>query len=396
MRVNTIYKAGLLLTIILVLVVSFIPFLNAEESQFRKQFIENYNTNSLQAQTFLIKKNKDIIEAEVNSLLTEAMATDKSYQDRMYLLDIAAMIATMNIHWNNGSEELLKKVETLQKAELKKEQAKTAEAEKLKEAEKVPGNFVMATHNEEMSKKGLAPVIYPHWIHRAFFRCKVCHEDIFVMKRNANNISQANIQEGKQCGVCHNGAISFNAGTQENCSKCHIFGKPESKPLMDLSYYSHDKFKEIASRAGSEWKPENLPGSKLPLDKLGFINWIELDKTKAFNPRTSLGQSSDAEGIRETNILFQTPNSFLKDVLFSHKIHSTWVKCSLCHPNIFKPELGANKVTMIEMKDGKSCGRCHGRVSFTYADCLRCHSQAKDKPPEGALINKAGQPVQPQ
>lgn len=396
MRANILYCAGLVLTLMLVLVVSFIPFLNAEESQFRKQFIENYNANSLQAQTFLIKKNKDNIETEVNSLITEAMASDKNYQDRMYLLDIAAMIATMHIHWNNGSEELLKKVEIFQKAEFKKEQVKTEELERVKEAEKVPGNFVMAAHKEEMAKKGLAPVIYPHWIHRAFFRCKVCHEDIFIMKRNGNNISQANIQEGKQCGACHNGAISFNAGAEENCARCHIFGKPESKPLLDLSYYNHNKFKEIASRVGAEWKPENLTGGKLPVDKLGFINWIELDKMKAFNPRTNLGESLDTEGIRETSILFQTPNAFLKDVLFSHKIHSTWVKCSLCHPNIFKPELGANKVTMIEMKDGKSCGRCHGRVSFTYADCLRCHSQTKEKSPEGALINKAGTTAPPQ
>lgn len=390
------YGAGLVLTFMLVFGVSFTPFLNAEESQFRKQFIENYNANSLQAQTFLIKKNKDIIETEINSLITEAMAADKNYQDRMYLLDIAAMIATMHMHWNSGSEELLKKVETFQKAEFKKEQVKTEELEKLKEAEKVPGNFVMAAHKEDMAKKGLAPVIYPHWIHRAFFRCKVCHEDIFIMKRNGNDISQTNIKEGKQCGVCHNGAISFSADAPENCSRCHIFGKPESKPLLDLSYYSHNKFKEIASRTGSEWKPENLADGKLPLDKLGFINWVELDKMKAFNPRTSLGENRDTEGIRETSILFQTSSTFLKDVLFSHKIHSTWVKCSLCHPNIFKPELGANKVRMIEMKDGKSCGRCHGRVSFTYADCLRCHSQAKEKSPEGALINKAGVSASPQ
>jgi len=79
----------------------------------------------------------------------------------------------------------------------------------------------------------------------------------------------------------------------------------------------------------------------------------------------------------------------MKGILFSHKIHSTWVRCTLCHPNPFKPEVGQNKVKMIEMKDGKSCGKCHGKVAFTYSDCLRCHNQTKENLPEGVLINHA-------
>lgn len=385
--ISSIGKIALIIT--LLVGVWNISYLKAEESQFRKRFIENYTTNSLMAQSILIKQNKDKIADEVNSLVTEAMMPEKSYQDRMYLLDIANAVATMNIHWNNAGEELLKKVEGLQKEEFAKEKKRTEELEKLKETEKVPGNFIIAAHKEELAAKGLSPVIYPHWVHRSFFRCKVCHEDIFIMKRGANEISQTKIQEGKQCGTCHNGTISFNANVQENCVRCHIVGKPEATPLIDLSYYNPNKFKEIASRVGSEWKPENMPGGKLPLDKLGFINWVELDKAKAFNPRTAINGSQDTEGVRETSILFETSSTFLKNVLFSHKIHSTWVKCSMCHPNTFKPELGANRVKMIEMKDGKSCGRCHGKVAFTYSDCLRCHNQTKENLPEGVLINHA-------
>lgn len=395
MKVSILYIAGLLLT--LILIVSFAPLLNAEESQFRKQFIENYNANSFMAQSILIKKNKDIIEAEINSLITEAMLPEKSYQERMYLLDIANMIATMHIQWNNGSEDWLKKVEKLQQGEFAKEKVKTDEAELVKKIEKVPGNFVMATHRKEMDAKGLSPVIYPHWIHRSFFRCKACHVEIFIKKRGSNGISQAKIQEGRQCGACHNGKISFNAAAEENCGRCHLYGKPESKPLIDLSYYNPNKFKEIASRVGAEWNSENLPGGKLPLDKQGFINWIELDRVKAFNPLTVLPGKPDAdEGIRDTTILFETSIAFLKGVLFSHKIHSTWLKCSLCHPEIFKPELGATRVKMIEIKEGKSCGSCHGSVAFAVSDCLRCHNQPKENLPEGALINHAGTSAPPQ
>lgn len=380
-------------------IASVFPFSNirAEESQFRKQFIENYNGNFFQAQSTFVKKNKDIIEAEINILIAEAMQQGKKYQERMYLLDIANQMATMHISWNEGSEDLLNKIVKLQKEEFAKEKIKTDEIEKVKEVEKVPGNFVMAVHKDEMNTKGLSPVIYPHWIHRSFFRCKVCHEDIFIKKRKANDITQTKITEGKLCGVCHNGQISFNAGAEENCGRCHLFGKPESKPIVDFSYYDSNKFKEIASRIGSEWKPENLIGGKLPVDKLGYINWIEMDKIKAFNPLTSLNKElatgGENEEIRESLIVFQTSSTFMKDVLFSHKIHTTWLKCSLCHPKIFKPELGANRVTMIEMKEGKSCGVCHGNVAFTSADCLRCHNQSRENPPQGVLINQAVIPV---
>jgi len=371
-------------------VIFYIPYLAAEESEFRRQFIENYKKDSFYAQSGLVKKNKDTIVSEIDALINEAMMPEKNFQERMYLLDIANSMASMNIHWNNGSEDVLNRVEKLQKQEFEKEKKKTEEIERLKEAEKVPGNFILSTYKDEMAKHGLSPVIYPHWIHRSFFRCKVCHEPIFIMKRGSNNITRTSILEGKHCGACHNGKISFDANAQENCTRCHLFGKPESNPLMDLSYYNHDKFKEIASRIGSEWNPEKLPGGKLPLDKLGFINWVELDKIKAFNPRSALDGTPDTEGVRDTSILFETSVTFLNNVLFSHRIHSTWVRCSLCHPDIFKPELGANKVKMIEMKDGKSCGRCHGRVAFTYSNCLRCHNQPRENIPQGALINRAG------
>ncbi|MEK6539254.1 MAG: c(7)-type cytochrome triheme domain-containing protein [Deltaproteobacteria bacterium] len=378
------HTVGLLLISILIA-----SAINAEESKFRKQFIESYRANNVQALSVIIRQNKDTISAEVDALINEAMSSEKNYLERMGILDIANAMAAMNIHWNNGDEKLLKRVETLQREEAQKEKKRTEELERVKEVEKVPGNFVMASRREEMAAKGLSPVIYPHWIHRSFFRCKVCHEKIFIMKRGANDISYGKIQEGKLCGTCHNGTISFSAVAEENCGRCHIFGKPEAKPLVDMSYYNHDKFKEIASRTGGKWNSENLTNGKLPLDRLGFINWIEMDNKKAFNPRDALDSDTDTSGIRETSIFFETSSTFMKGVLFSHKIHSTWVRCTLCHPNPFKPEVGQNKVKMIEMKDGKSCGKCHGKVAFTYADCLRCHNQTKENLSEGVLINHA-------
>ena len=66
---------------------------------------------------------------------------------------------------------------------------------------------------------GMRPVIYPHWFHRIRFRCKVCHSELgFKMRAGANNVTMADISEGKFCGMCHNGEIAWSA---EFCDRCH-------------------------------------------------------------------------------------------------------------------------------------------------------------------------------
>lgn len=59
---------------------------------------------------------------------------------------------------------------------------------------------------------------------------------------------------------------------------------------------------------------------------------------------------------------------------FSHQTHLLVAPdCGSCHPALFAA--GPNKrVTMAEMKKGKSCGACHdGKKSFDISDCGRCH-----------------------
>src|SRR3989337_2358859 len=137
------HTVGLLLISILIA-----SAINAEESKFRKQFIESYKANNVQVLSVIIRQNKDTISVEVDGLINEAMSSEKNHLERMGILDIANAMATMNIHWNNGDEKLLKKVETLQREEAQKEKKRTEELERVKEVEKVPGNFVMAYPTE--------------------------------------------------------------------------------------------------------------------------------------------------------------------------------------------------------------------------------------------------------
>lgn len=70
------------------------------------------------------------------------------------------------------------------------------------------------------STDDLPPAVFPHWIHRVRFTCKVCHTQIFEPRLGANDISMADISAGEDCGRCHDGTTAFDAGFG-NCQRCH-------------------------------------------------------------------------------------------------------------------------------------------------------------------------------
>ncbi len=182
-----------------------------ESSDFFSQFVDNKLKNRFKLQTKLVRENKAIIPGEVKSLADEAMKEGTSYKERMFLLHIARQMAHMNRFWNKGDKKLLKEVEALQKIERKKERAREAKRTMWNKDEKMLGNFVLRKYIEPMKAKGLSPVVYPHWLHRTWFSCKICHQDIFIKTRGANDIKHSKIDEGEQCGVCHNGEMAFSA-----------------------------------------------------------------------------------------------------------------------------------------------------------------------------------------
>lgn len=359
----------------------------AQRSSFRSDFINNYISNRFKEQILLVKQSKDIIPGEVSALIADAMAEGRPFDQRMNLLNIAQAMASMHKHWNKD-EKPLAEVEILIKMEIEKENRRKAELEKWDKYEKFVGNFVMKEHEQQMEAEGLTPVIYPHWVHRAWFECKVCHQDVFRMKRGINDISQEHILEGKQCGACHNNEMAFGADKKEYCVKCHSAGKAEAEHLYDMENVDHKRLKEVAEGLGAQWKHNNLPDGKMPLDRLGNIDWLELKKRNVFTPIVSLNKDFE-DKTADADILLESTNSTIDYVLFSHKVHSAWIRCDTCHPSVFKDELGANDIRMKDMAQGKFCGHCHGKVSFAFADCMRCHNHPRGAPAEGALIHKA-------
>ena len=380
-------RTGLLQTLALPVLISLLTFCLpgasiADENSFRDQFINNYKGFRFKAQEELIKNNLDIIPQEIRSLIDQAMEGDKSFNHRMYLLDVANAMASGYQHARGDGEQLLKEVETLIKKELKQEEERMAELMKWDKEERFLGNFVMKEHMQEMEKAGVAPVIYPHWIHRIWFECKVCHQDYFIMNRWRNKVSHEEIEKGRQCGACHNGELAF--GVDKECERCHLAGRPAAEKLHHADKIDHQRIEQVASRLGAEWNYENLPNGRIPVDRFGFIDWLELKESNVFNPIHSLNKDFNNE-VRDNKILFKS-KSKLKNVLFDHKVHSTWINCSSCHPEVFRESL-ENNVKMKRMSKGKFCGYCHGKVSFTFADCKRCHNQEKGTNKSDALIH---------
>ena len=93
------------------------------------------------------------------------------------------------------------------------------------------GDIVM---NREAEKAQMPPVVFPHWFHRIRFKCKVCHEDIFVMRAGANHVTMIEIIKGNFCGKCHNGRVAW---APLYCDRCHSgkseFQIPEARGQTD-------------------------------------------------------------------------------------------------------------------------------------------------------------------
>ncbi len=86
------------------------------------------------------------------------------------------------------------------------------------------GDLVFERTGEVEGSSAFPPAVFPHWVHRARYRCYVCHPAPFEMKQGANPVTMDTIKKGEYCGVCHNGRAAFNVDFQ-NCARCHR--KPE-------------------------------------------------------------------------------------------------------------------------------------------------------------------------
>jgi len=217
------------------------------------------------------------------------------------------------------------------------------------------GNVVM---RRKSLKAGMAPVVFPHWSHRARYACRVCHLELgFSMRSGDTGITREQYLAGKYCGACHDGKTAFSARSADSsqCGRCHM------KNTRDLEA-RFDKF-----------------AANLPMTSFGnSIDWAEARRTGQIAPITSILTerfSMPLPNKLRAPIKLGT-TSPRSDVTFSHEDHLAELDCSSCHPDIFNiKKKGTEAFTMERNIYGNFCGACHMRVAFPMNDCRRCHPQ---------------------
>lgn len=132
-----------------------------------------------------------------------------------------------------------------------------------------------------------------------------------------------------------------------------------------------------AYKAGQGWHPTAISGAGLPKDKYGLVDWAKLVRENLIKPKPSLDPDEEEMPPLQMDILIEAKGDFVNDVIYPHEMHTYWLKCEVCHPQIFNPAKGSNNMTMMGIVQGQWCGRCHGKVAFPLADCNKCHSSPK-------------------
>jgi c(7)-type cytochrome triheme protein len=231
-----------------------------------------------------------------------------------------------------------------------------------------PSQYGSVTIDKYSSKAGLSSVVFDHWLHRSKFTCRLCHVDIgFAMQANASDISARTNKAGFYCGACHDGKRTFggdpvfaacsDAAPGKQCARCHSAGKAARK-------YDYDSFtaKFPKNAYGVDWEEAEATGLIKPID---FLEGVSIRKAPLKN---------------QEDFSIKARVTWVSDIIFSHKKHTVWNGCEVCHPDIFPAtQKGVTHYTMFHISGGQYCGVCHGKVAFPLEACSSCHKNMQDK-----------------
>lgn len=168
------------------------------------------------------------------------------------------------------------------------------------------------------------------------------------------------------CSVAANEKMSAAQAQTDNETSSPM--QDAETAFLEKLHYSHEDFMRIYE--------------SLPRDEENKVDWERATREGLINPLASIDVNSGEEFIMDFKVVIKFNDMLIKDVVFSHAIHTYWLNCNSCHPRVFEPEIAANRMTMKEIREGKYCGLCHGMVAFPTnvvdapnfrANCLRCH-----------------------
>ena len=223
----------------------------------------------------------------------------------------------------------------------------------------------------------LPAVRFDHWLHRAFYTCRLCHVDLgFAMTRNGTGVKADMNAQGLYCGACHDGQrvhgnraifaacrTSIRPEAAAECNRCHSVGIPVKR------MYDYDSFTR-----------------KLPKQKTGLVDWEKAEEQGFIRPSDILRGVSVVRPrmIPQGDFIINSRGLWMTDIIFSHKKHADWNGCEVCHPDIFPSvKKGTVRYSMFQIAEGEYCGLCHDRVAFPLVDCQKCHVKSTPHPGKG-------------
>jgi len=87
------------------------------------------------------------------------------------------------------------------------------------QADKVLGDITIPREGTT-SLEATPLAVFPHWKHRMYFRCNVCHDALFQMQAGADHITMDAVRNGEFCAVCHDAKTAFEVNF-DTCELCH-------------------------------------------------------------------------------------------------------------------------------------------------------------------------------
>lgn len=157
---------------------------------------------------------------------------------------------------------------------------------------------------------------------------------------------------------------------------------PEKHATTSNDYYDQF-FDSIVRMSGTRRGTTDIMAlDGLPKASDGSVNWTAAVVQGLIHPKGSLDPDAPEDTPLNLNVFIEAKVPLMSNVLFPHSIHTFWLDCATCHPKIFIPKAGANPMSMEEIFKGEWCGRCHGKVAFTFwpmPNCRRCHIIMKGK-----------------
>jgi c(7)-type cytochrome triheme protein len=191
----------------------------------------------------------------------------------------------------------------------------------------------------------------------------------FALAAGETRVSAASNEEGRHCGACHNGKTQHRgaavfrscsgwprADPSRGCTRCHTGANAPPGP----------GYRELKRR--------------LPLDRADYIDWVAAERNGLLERADAVeGVSTKPPRMRiDRDLTIIAAGTWLENVTFSHRKHSVWNGCELCHPEIF-PVTKRNSVRydMAAIRAGRFCGVCHVNVAFPLDECQRCHSDER-------------------